>query len=181
MEATERVCQQCGETFFAKHPTAKFCSSTCRGRARGPREQPSPEQKAAWRRKRLENRGYRDKVNAQSRGRATVVREFLSRYKVEAGCVDCGYSENPVALDFDHVGDLKNLSVSMCKSIAQAQAEIALCEVRCANCHRIKTQERLATTARWCCDSCGLTSSSAGVGAHQKATGHSSRTRLDFI
>jgi hypothetical protein len=37
----------------------------------------------------------------------------------------------------------KLLNVSAAKSIAQARAEIEKCEVRCANCHRIKTWERM--------------------------------------
>lgn len=63
--------------------------------------------------------------------------------KMARGCVDCGFKDHPAALDFDHVRGVKLLNVSAAKSIAQADAEIAKCEVRCANCHRIKTWERL--------------------------------------
>jgi len=96
---------------------------------------------------RLARPGYREAVNAQANARATSIRRWLDDHKVSAGCVDCGYNASPIPLDFDHVGDVKNLNVCNSKSIAQAQAEIALCEVRCSNCHRIKTHERRHSTA----------------------------------
>ena len=69
-------------------------------------------------------------------------RDFLNRWKLAAGCVDCGYAEHAVALDFDHLDPTTKLfslgshgSCSMDKIIN----EIAKCVVRCANCHRVKT------------------------------------------
>jgi hypothetical protein len=67
---------------------------------------------------------------------------WLSDYKVAHGCVDCGYSGHPHALQFDHVRGVKRISVSHCKSIESARKEIAKCEVRCANCHAIMTHNR---------------------------------------
>ena len=61
---------------------------------------------------------------------------------MKCGCVDCGYCEHLAALDFDHVSGEKERLVSFAKSIEQAKTEIAKCEVRCANCHRIRTWER---------------------------------------
>lgn len=59
-------------------------------------------------------------------------------------CVDCNDNRIEV-LDFDHVkGNKEN---SICDIIRQAlsietlQKEIDKCEVRCANCHRIKTSK----------------------------------------
>ena len=62
-------------------------------------------------------------------------------------CVDCGEAD-PVVLEFDHLGE-KTASVaelvSRTASVTAVDAEIAGCEVVCANCHRRRT----ATRGRW--------------------------------
>jgi hypothetical protein len=66
----------------------------------------------------------------------------IDRYKLDKGCIDCGYADHPIALDFDHRDpDLKTLGVSamLTYSWARIVAELDKCDVRCANCHRIKT------------------------------------------
>lgn len=71
-------------------------------------------------------------------------RDRVGEYKVEKGCVDCGYKASPYALDFDHLFD-KKYTISQHlhrKSWDSLLEEISKCEVRCANCHRIKTAER---------------------------------------
>ena len=86
-----------------------------------------------------------------ARERAAVVsakrREFLNRWKTAAGCIDCGYNTNPVALDFDHVNSEKSFTIGMGVNLKWARLidEIAKCVVRCANCHRIKTLSTPAT------------------------------------
>ncbi len=89
-------------------------------------------------------------TEAQRESRRRAVRKsmrkfavWLSDYKVAHGCVDCGYREHPHALQFDHVLGSKHISVSHCKSIKAALQEIAKCEIRCANCHVIRTHQRL--------------------------------------
>jgi hypothetical protein len=70
----------------------------------------------------------------------------IDAIKVERGCVDCGYNSHPAALDFDHrpgVQKLFTISQSF-RSWELVEAEIAKCDVRCANCHRIVTAERRA-------------------------------------
>jgi hypothetical protein len=86
----------------------------------------------------------RAKVRKADRARAERIRRHIDSVKMTSGCADCGYAGHPAALDFDHLGD-KALNVSSAKSVAQADIEIAKCEVRCANCHRIKSWERA-----WC-------------------------------
>ncbi len=70
------------------------------------------------------------------------VREYLEAHP----CVDCGEAD-PVVLDFDHVRDIKHAAISAMvrdrRSMKSIWAEIAKCEVRCANCHRRKTARTL--------------------------------------
>ena len=94
---------------------------------------------AEWQRnKRAENPGVQSKLNRQH------LQEWLARYKVEQGCVDCGYNEHPDALEFDHVRGEKvaNVANLVNRGMPAILEEIAKCEVRCANCHAIITAER---------------------------------------
>jgi hypothetical protein len=81
-----------------------------------------------------------------SRYRAKKAR--IDAIKLERGCADCGYREHPAALDFDHLPGTKkrrNISrmlASVSKGVELIDAEIAKCEVVCANCHRIRTWKR---------------------------------------
>lgn len=69
----------------------------------------------------------------------------INKIKLNRGCFDCGYNKHSIALDFDHIGD-KKLAISAMVSrgwaLESILQEINKCEVRCANCHRIKTWER---------------------------------------
>jgi hypothetical protein len=67
----------------------------------------------------------------------------LNEMKVTAGCIDCGFNAHPAALEFDHVRGEKLGNVSTIRNRAWhlVLAEIAKCDVRCSNCHRIKTAE----------------------------------------
>jgi hypothetical protein len=89
---------------------------------------------------------YKKKAYERDKRILPKLREFTNRYKTFVGCVDCGYKENPVALQFDHVRGEKTLAVSQmvssCYSLKRIKEEIRKCEVRCANCHSIKTYER---------------------------------------
>lgn len=70
---------------------------------------------------------------------------YVRAYKLEKGCIDCGYRENPVALSFDHLpGTVKVRDIKSGQQLGwQALLdEIAKCEVVCMNCHVIRTSER---------------------------------------
>ena len=71
--------------------------------------------------------------------------EFLVAYKLEKGCVDCGYNAHSEALDFDHLpGTEKKFTLAQnhCNSWENLLEEIAKCEVVCSNCHRVRTRQR---------------------------------------
>jgi len=78
--------------------------------------------------------------------RADKNRAEIAAYKVEHGCIDCGYNANPLALEFDHLpGSVKRKTVAsmMYSAPKLIYAEIAKCEVVCANCHAIRTMGRM--------------------------------------
>lgn len=66
--------------------------------------------------------------------------------KLGRGCCDCGWNKLARGLDWDHVRGTKVASVSQLiadrRPWHEVEAEIAKCEVVCANCHRIRTAER---------------------------------------
>lgn len=79
-------------------------------------------------------------VRAQERNRA-FIREYLSTHP----CVDCK-EDRWVVLEFDHVRGKKLHSVcdmvNRSNSLESIKKEISKCEVRCANCHRLKTAKQ---------------------------------------
>ena len=68
-------------------------------------------------------------------------RAQLAALKMAMGCVDCAYRGNHLALQFDHVRGVKRRAISaiLTGSLAVLIAELEKCEVRCANCHMIRT------------------------------------------
>lgn len=89
-------------------------------------------------------RGHATRCKVCTQKRDTARREHnraaVLAYLVEHPCVDCGEGD-PRVLEFDHQGDKSaNVSDMIQKgSLKTLLAEIAKCEVRCANCHRRKT------------------------------------------
>lgn len=74
--------------------------------------------------------------------RRTKARQFIREYLSTHPCVDCKESRWQV-LEFDHVRGKKlhNIATMVIsgRTIIRLQKEIEKCEVRCANCHRLKT------------------------------------------
>ena len=94
------------------------------------------------------------KANKQSYIRRNLIRNPLIReenqkkiavYLANHPCIDCGRTDIRV-LEFDHVHGSKSGNISKMVQVGYSwstiEAEIAKCEVRCVNCHRIKTSER---------------------------------------
>lgn len=65
---------------------------------------------------------------------------WLNDYKTQRGCLDCGIKEPAIVLELDHTSNKTN-EVTHLTSISAMYAEIqdGKCEVRCSNCHRVKT------------------------------------------
>lgn len=74
--------------------------------------------------------------------------EFLDEYRKTQICADCGNDDHRV-LDFDHIKEKRGCVGFLARSgvsIKTLQEEIAKCEVRCANCHRIRHYEERDST-----------------------------------
>lgn len=70
----------------------------------------------------------------------TLIYNYLSTHP----CMDCGETD-VVCLEFDHVRGKKFKNIThMIGNFnwSRIEAEIAKCEIRCANCHRIKTAKQ---------------------------------------
>jgi hypothetical protein len=84
---------------------------------------------------------YLVKARDWNKKQTQALRKFIFEYLSSHPCVDCG-KEDIRVLDFDH--EKKKLMgiaqmIRNCYSILAVQREIKNCQVRCANCHRIKT------------------------------------------
>lgn len=112
-----KECEVCLNLFDPYNSQQKYCSVKCRNH--------NPTKKAST------------KAFQQKR------RDLINLTKLTAGCAKCGYNEHPAALDFNHVRGTKLFNISQDPKIAweKLEAEMAKCEVLCANCHRIHTQE----------------------------------------
>lgn len=89
----------------------------------------------------------REGIRNWMRATAKRSKEAVLNYLLSHPCVDCGEAD-PIVLEFDHRDPktkLFGISKGQVNGLASGKlfAEIAKCDVRCANCHRRKTyQER---------------------------------------
>lgn len=94
---------------------------------------------------------HRIKVYRLKKARRIKNAKWIVEYLKDHPCIDCG-EDNPIVLDFDHVRGTKRSDVAQLASqgygLTKVKREIAKCEVRCANCHRIKTAES-RKSLRW--------------------------------
>lgn len=84
---------------------------------------------------------YIQKAKKWNKQQTKILQKLILEYLQSHSCVDCGVTDIRV-LDFDHRKE-KFMGVSQmvrnCYSIEAVKQEIEKCDVRCANCHRIKT------------------------------------------
>jgi hypothetical protein len=75
-----------------------------------------------------------------NRNRQRIIEYFINHH-----CVDCGEKDIRV-LEFDHLRDKENTISYMIQypmSWEKIEKEIKKCEVRCSNCHKIKTAKEI--------------------------------------
>jgi hypothetical protein len=111
-----------------------------------------PEQARACNRRSYAKHAEKNRASKRRRKAAARIRlkEVVSKAR-GVPCADCGHSYPPVCMDFDHVRGKKLYDVATIVantlSMKTLLAEIAKCEVVCANCHRLRTQGRLTVVA----------------------------------
>ena len=99
---------------------------------------PTPKQIAAY------QKSYRqdnlERLTKYDRERKQAKRAWLNDYKMSRGCQDCGYAGHPAVLEFDHVRGVKSFTIGHKAhySLDRLKAEVAKCDVVCANCHRLR-------------------------------------------
>jgi hypothetical protein len=79
------------------------------------------------------------------RSKAGKLSFLVNEIKIMRGCFDCGFDLDPLALQFDHVRGEKHKPIAaLVHELNQNKLieELDKCEVRCSNCHHIRTQER---------------------------------------
>lgn len=93
----------------------------------------------------------RERERVQSRRASAKYRGRIRATIAEAKnrpCADCGGRFPTCVMDFDHVRGEKKFKVAQAVQLAyglsldRVRAEIAKCDVVCANCHRIRTASR---------------------------------------
>lgn len=146
----DRQCHRCGATFTPKPGgyNARYCKKSCKTHAYRMQHKKPPatraESIASYARiKACPVRLAKHRARATEKRRS--VRLWLMTYKMVNGCIDCGFRMHFAALQLDHEGPKSDEIAVARSSIKRLKAEIenGQCKVRCANCHAIKTWERL--------------------------------------
>ena len=88
-----------------------------------------------------------ERMDEWTRRRKRKLQRLVLEYLRDHPCVDCGEAD-PIVLDFDHQRDkIANISQMVLRKRPWSVilAEIAKCEVVCANCHRRRTAAQQRT------------------------------------
>lgn len=92
------------------------------------------------------NSDYVKERSALLRQKKQQINKEIADLAKSVPCTDCKIQYPAIAMDFDHISidKVDNVSnmVAECAPSSQLRAEIAKCEVVCANCHRIRTLNR---------------------------------------
>lgn len=85
----------------------------------------------------------KEKICEDVAARKKSHKDSVDAYKMQIGCMHCGYAVHPSALEFHHTDDNKEGNVATMYSHSREKlfAEVEKCQVLCANCHRIEHAE----------------------------------------
>jgi hypothetical protein len=82
-----------------------------------------------------------DRKRARDAQRRERGKQIVQQWYRDNPCTDCGNTDIRV-LEADHVrGRNFTIGENLWRPIKEIQAELKLCESRCANCHRIRHQQ----------------------------------------
>lgn len=92
------------------------------------------------------SRNNRDKVRGYRAARRAKIKAIAWAVKVNGKCAHCDESD-PICLDFHHTEDNKSFDIARelgrgFIAIDRLMAELAKCELLCANCHRKEHREK---------------------------------------
>lgn len=129
------VCLGCGMPFWSLRARNEFCSAECYA--------------LMYVNAGVEGYNHRRYLGFKiSKDNRSPFSALVAGFKMNFGCSDCGYIQHPAALQFDHVSGTKEKDISRIRKMTALLREIGKCEVVCANCHSIRTYERLQKAKR---------------------------------
>jgi hypothetical protein len=91
-----------------------------------------------------EDEDFRRRIRQRNNMWRKELAKRIFEYLLEHPCVDCG-ERNPVLLHFDHLSDKVSGLADLVRhghSWGKLITEIKKCEVRCANCHTLRTAKQ---------------------------------------
>ena len=89
----------------------------------------------------------KDRIDRDYKERMVSRTRMLNAIKLSEGCADCGHSDDPAQLDFDHLPQFEKLftiggGTNKMKRLTVLMGEIDKCDVVCKPCHKTRTKER---------------------------------------
>lgn len=104
------------------------------------------DRRAAARRRYSRDTAVKDDLVRRTAAARDRNRAHVNQVKSNTSCTDCHVPYPPYVMQFDHLGSDKDRDIAMLVaapvSLARLAAEIAKCEVVCANCHAERTHRR---------------------------------------
>ena len=91
----------------------------------------------------------KEKRNEEGRKHYRKKRQELFDIK-DVPCFDCGIKYHPACMDFDHrEGEIKSFNIGRLSAWNKKtlMIEVAKCDIVCANCHRLRTFNRIKRMA----------------------------------
>jgi len=89
---------------------------------------------------------YKDKAKRNTKRRVLENKKYIWSYLKAHSCVDCGET-NPIVLEFDHKDPaFKSFTIGTVlngwRNFELLEEEVAKCDIRCSNCHKLKTAKQ---------------------------------------